>query len=174
MSTVPVQPNERLLGSVSNMVVSRATLLLFASTLWSCMPSPLARRPCNAASGIDLTINLDGTPVYQGVLAACPDSVPDSLRERVTRATFVFRSARPLSWDDVRTPAGETIEGNVWRAGADSDAVLIGISFVGQDRVLLNTIHIAALDTSTSFSLGAGITSVTLPNTRLKLAARVH
>jgi hypothetical protein len=158
------------------MVVFRATLLLLAPTLWSCAPGASARRAasCRADSGIDLTITLDTTPVYHSVLAACPDSVPDSLRERVTRATFVFRSARPLSWDDVRTPAGETIEGNVWRAGADSHAVLFGISFVSQGRVLLNTIHIAALDSSTAFPLGAGIRSVTLPNKRLKLTARVH
>jgi hypothetical protein len=157
------------------MVVCRATLLLLAPTLWSCVPGAPTRKAasCRADSGIDLTITLDTTPVYHGILATCPDSVPDSLRERVTRATFVFRPAGPLTWDDVRTPAGETIEGNVWRAGADSDVVLFGISFVGQGRVLLNTIHIASLDTSTSFALGAGIRSVTLPNKRLKLPARV-
>ena len=157
------------------MVLLRASLLLLVPVLWSCAPRGSARRAahCGADSGIDLTISLDTTPLYHGVLAACPDSLRDSLHERVTRAVFVFRPTRALSWDDVRTPAGESIEGNVWRAGADSNAVLIGISFVGQDRVLLNTIHIASLDTSTAFPLGAGISSVTLPNKRLKLAARV-
>ena len=157
------------------MVALRALLLVTAPTLWLCVEGSSVRRtaPCRADSGIDLTILLDRTPVYHGVLAACPDLLPDSLRERYTRATFFVRPARSLMWDEVRTRPRERIEGNVWRAGADSDAVLFGISFVGRGWVLLNTIHIAALDTSTAFALGAGLRSVTLPNKRLKLPARV-
>jgi len=158
------------------MVALRALLLVTATTLWLCVEGSSVRRtaPCRADSGIDLTILLGRTPVCHGVLAACPDLLPDSQRERYTRATFFFRPARSLMWDDVRTRPRETIEGNVWRAGADSDAVLFGISFVARGWVLLNTIHIASLDTSTAFPLGVGLRSVTLPNKRLKLAARVH
>ena len=144
-----------------------------APTLWLCVNgSPVHRTaPCHPDSGIDLTIFLDRTPVYHGVLAACPGLLPDAMRERYTRATFFFRPVRSLMWDDVRTRPRERVEGNVWRAGTDSEVVLLGISFVARGRVLLNTIHIAAVDTSTEFSLGAGFRSVTLPNKRLKLAA---
>ncbi len=157
------------------MVALRTILLLMAPALCLHAHASTDRgaRPCRSDSGIDLKITLDRTLIYHGVLATRPEMLPDSLRERYTRAIFFFRPARSLEWDDVRTPAGERIEGNVWRAGADSDAVLLGISFVSRDRVLLNTIHIAALDSSTAFPLAAGIRSVTLPNKRLKLAARV-
>jgi hypothetical protein len=153
----------------------RTILLLIAPALCVHAHASTVReaRPCRTDSGIDLKITLDRKPVYHGVLAACPEMLPESLRERYTRATFFFRPTRSLEWDDVRTPARATIEGNVWRAGADTDAVLLGISFMTRDRVLLNTIHIASLDTSTAYPLGVGIRSVTLPNKRLKLTARV-
>jgi hypothetical protein len=156
-------------------MVARRALLLVTAPMWLCLAGSPVRRvtPCRADSGIDLTVFLDSTRVYHGVLAACPDLLPDSLRERYTRAVFFFRPARSLMWDEVRTRSRERIEGNVWRAGTDSDAVLIGISFVARDIVLLNTIHIAALDTSTAFPLGVGLRSVTLPNKRLKLPARL-
>jgi hypothetical protein len=154
-------------------MVARRALLFVTAPAWLCLAGSPVRRvaPCRADSGIDLMVLLDSTPVYHGVLAACPDLLPDSLRGRYTRAVFFFRPARSLMWDEVRTRSRESIEGNVWRAGADSDAVLFGISFVARGIVLLNTIHIAALDTSTAFPLGVGLRSVTLPNQRLQLTA---
>ena len=154
------------------MVALRALLVVTAPVCLLVGGSSVGRTvPCRTDSGIDLTILLESTPVYHGVLAACPDLLPDSLRERYTQAVFFFRPDRSLLWDDVRTRPRERIEGNIWRAGADSDAVLFGISFVARGIVLLNTIHIAALDSSTAFPLGVGLRSVTLPNKRLKLAA---
>jgi len=103
-----------------------------------------------------------GAAVHPGVWQASP------ARARIQRRDAVSFGSRG------RLQGQRRIEGNVWRAGADSDAVLFGISFVARGWVLLNTIHIAALDTSTAFPLAAGFRSVTLPNKRLKLAARVH
>ena len=157
------------------MVTFRETLFLLVLVFWIPLrESKQGRLLCRADSGIDLTILLDHTKIYHRVLAACPDMLSDSLRERYTRATFSFRPTRPLIWDNARTSAGERIEGSIWRAGTDSDAALIGISFVARGRLLLNTIHVASLDTATAFPLGAGIRSLTLPNKRLKVAARVH
>jgi hypothetical protein len=153
------------------MVTLREALSLLALVLWVPLQDLKqgGRPPCRADSGIDLTILLDDTKIYHGVLAACPDLLPDSLRERYTRAAFSFRPTRSLTWDNARTSRGERVEGTIWRAGTDSDAALIGISFVTRGRVVLNTIHVAALDTAAAFPLGAGIRSVTLPNKRLKL-----
>lgn len=134
--------------------------------------SPGKAISCRAHSGIDLAIVLDSVTLYHDVLAACPDQLPDSLRERYTTATFAFTPTRSLEWEDIRTPPGDTIEGNVWRAGADPGVVLIGIAFVNRNRVLLNTIHIAALDSSASFTLADGIRSATRPSVRLNLTAR--
>jgi len=121
------------------MVALRTILLLMAPALCAHAHASTDReaKPCRSDSGIDLKITLDRTLIYHGVLAACPQMLPDSLRERYTRAIFFFKPARSLEWDDARTLAGEQIEGNVWRAGTDSNAVLLGISFVNRDRVLL-------------------------------------
>jgi hypothetical protein len=35
------------------------------------------------------------------------------------------------------------IEGNIWEAGADPDALTLGVSFVNGNRILTNTVHIA-------------------------------
>ena len=157
------------------MVAARLIQLSIIPTLSVFVQACSVAKPtsCQADAGIELEITLDSATLYRGVLAACPEMLPDSIRERFTRAVFVFKPARSLQWDEFRTPAGEAIEGNVWRAGADADDVLLGISFMGQGRVLLNTIHIAARDSSTAFPLGAGIRSTTLPNKRLELTPPV-
>lgn len=81
---------------------------------------------------------------------------------------FSFRSGRPVVWDGYRdqkdrTAAGQVIEASLWQAGAEPDAVLIGVSFSTPDRVLMNTIHIAHPDRRTESTVAAGLTVSSYP-----------
>jgi hypothetical protein len=64
------------------------------------------------------------------------------------RIEFTLRPDRVIVWTgyrekDDRTAAGEVLEGNIWEAGADPDALTLGVSFVNGNRILMNTVHIA-------------------------------
>ena len=50
----------------------------------------------------------------------------------------------------------QTIEANIWQAGADPDALLLGVTFVS-DRVLLNSIHVAKPDTASASQVDRGV-----------------
>ena len=44
------------------------------------------------------------------------------------------------------TKVGQVIEGNVWQAGADPDALILGLSFSSQRKIYMNTLHMATPD----------------------------
>lgn len=61
---------------------------------------------------------------------------------------FTFRPGRAIVWEGYReakdrTAASDMLEGTIWEAGADPDALILGVSFVNGDRIVMNTVHIA-------------------------------
>jgi hypothetical protein len=90
---------------------------------------------------------------------------------QASRIEFSFRSSRPIVWTGYReradrTPTGQVLEGNIWQAGADSDALTIGITFVTRNRILTNTIHIAHPDRRDESTIAKGLSLVTYPAAR--------
>ena len=84
------------------------------------------------------------------------------------RIDLSFRASHSIVWkgyreESDRTPAGQMIEGSVWQAGAEADALLIGVSFNTRDRILMNTIHIAHPDRRDESTIAEGLTVVTYP-----------
>ena len=53
----------------------------------------------------------------------------------------------------------------MWQAGGESDALILGLSLQGTNRIHLNTLYIAKPDRKSSSSLGYGLTIVTSPAT---------
>ena len=61
---------------------------------------------------------------------------------------FTFRPRRSIRWtgyrdEDEKTAAGRPLEVDLWEAGADPDALLIGAAVSDGDTLRMNTIHIA-------------------------------
>lgn len=42
-----------------------------------------------------------------------------------------------------RTRRTDSIAGDIWQAGGESDALILGVSFDSTRQVLLNTLHVA-------------------------------
>jgi hypothetical protein len=62
---------------------------------------------------------------------------------------FAFKPPRAIVWKGYRddegdpTPANQEIDGDIWLAGSDPDALLLGISFISLNTIYMNTIHVA-------------------------------
>ncbi len=87
-----------------------------------------------------IQVVLDGKIVYRSRFTVCSVSKPAAQPEK-QKLVFHFKGGHVFQ-GEYRTLPTQTIEGSIWQAGADPDALLLGVSFV-TDRVLLNTIHIA-------------------------------
>ena len=61
------------------------------------------------------------------------------------------------------TARTQTIEGNIWQAGTDPDAILFGVSFTSQNQILLNTIHIAKLGSESTSEIDRRLIVRTFP-----------
>lgn len=59
----------------------------------------------------------------------------------------IFETGEDAERDSLLGSLGmRRIEGNIWQAGKDTNSIYLGVSFVTQNRILLNSIHIAKHD----------------------------
>ena len=82
--------------------------------------------------------------------------------------SFVFGPGRSIVWKGYRsnhdtTRANERITGGIWETGADSDAVLLGVSFSVRSRIAMNTIHIAHPAKADTTEIARGLFVITYP-----------
>ncbi len=64
------------------------------------------------------------------------------------RIEFTWRPEHAITWRGYRdtrnrTGTDEVLLGNIWEAGADPDALTLGVSFFSGKRIVMNTVHIA-------------------------------
>jgi len=118
---------------------------------------------CGGTRNLELVVLLDGKAVYRSRFAVCRNSGPTLTAEH-RKIVFHFKGGRVFQ-GKYRTLATQTIEANIWQAGADSDALLLGVTFVS-DRVLLNSIHVAKPDSTSESQLDRGVVVRTFPLTR--------
>ena len=84
------------------------------------------------------------------------------------RLKFSFKAGRPIVWkgyrdDQPASTAGQNIDCDIWMAGADPTAVIIGISFSRPDTILMNTLHIAVPSEKKSSEIEDGLVVLTFP-----------
>jgi hypothetical protein len=92
----------------------------------------------------------------------CRNNGPTPTAEE-RKIVFHFKGGR-IFQGEYRTLPTQTIEANVWQAGADPDTLLLGVTFVS-DRVLLNTIHLAKPGSPSESQMDRGIVVKTFPLT---------
>jgi len=114
---------------------------------------------------------LDNRVLLRRVVPVCyqvRDRILDSIQAH-TRVTFTFRAPRRLVWTGYRSETGETtsvgvrFEVDIWEAGADSDAMTLGVSATTRDTIYMNTLHNAQPDGTDTTELAAGLTIITRP-----------
>jgi hypothetical protein len=118
---------------------------------------------CAGTRSLGLVVLLDGKVVYHSRFPLCHNNGPTPTAEE-RKIAFHFKGGRTFQ-GEYRTLPSQTIEANIWQAGADPDALLLGVTFVS-DRVLLNTIHVAKPDSTSVSELDRGIVIRTFPLTR--------
>ncbi len=100
---------------------------------------------CNDDHKLGVTVRLDRKVLYRGVLPICRGS-RDAEDGRVE---FHFAGGHTFQ-GEYRTRSTDSIEGDIWQAGGEPDALILGISFDAGKQILLNTIHIAKPEKQTS------------------------
>jgi len=146
-----------------------AILILMVSAIYA-LPQDAARSAapygvwnwfenCDAAR-LGLVVLLDGKTIYRSRFSVCRSNVPAPTAEQ-QKLVFHFRGGHMFQ-GRYRTVPTQMIDANIWQAGADPDALLLGVTFVS-DRVLLNTVHVAKPGSASSSELDHGIVVKTFP-----------
>lgn len=94
-----------------------------------------------------------------------------SSQGQMGRIEFAFAPCRAMRWSGYRdksdrTRAGQILEISVWQAGADPEALTIGVSVIVSDTVVMNTVHIAHSDRRDESTIAPGLTVATYPLSR--------
>ncbi len=137
---------------------SLIALLALASTASLPAPAPVPALPTDpvwfwfATCGgpmMTLEVLMDGQVVHRTTFPLCrADRESKESQGQASRVEFTWRPNRVIVWrrdaaDVNRSPADRPLEVNVWQAGADPGQMLLGVSVVGADEILMNTLHIA-------------------------------
>jgi hypothetical protein len=114
--------------------------------------------------GIQVTV--DGKSVFRSSFPICKTadaSVVDRDHKQKILA-FTFKGGRTFQ-GEYKTSNAENVVGNIWQAGGDDDALILGVSFVShkQNQILLNTVQIAQPDRRSIEEVDTGILVETYP-----------
>ena len=115
---------------------------------------------CNDDYRRGVKIRLNGKVLYRGVLPICRGSRD----EEDGRVEFHFAGGHTFQ-GEYRTRTTDPIEGDIWQAGGEPDALILGISFDDGKQILLNTIHIAKPEKQTSSEVDKVLLITTYPVT---------
>ena len=119
---------------------------------------------CSENKAMRLEVLLNGKIIYRSSFPICrANSVPTPAEGRQRIIAFSFKGGHVFQ-GEYHTARTQIIEGNIWQAGADRDAMLLGVSFSSKKQVLLNTIHVAKPDSVSASEVDRGITVRTFPS----------
>ena len=110
---------------------------------------------CSKGKKVELQVLLDGKAVYGSSFSACSmrrAEITPEPKQRILAFVLPKGGHRRLG---VHTAL--EIEGNVWEAGGDPDAILLGVSFATKDRILLNAIHVVNMLGASQSDLAPGL-----------------
>jgi len=111
---------------------------------------------CSQKTEMGIEVLLDGRSVYRSVFPICKTSKPRQEPPQKLLA-FRFKGGRYFEEREIQTHTTDSIEGNIWQAQSEPDALLLGVSFDDGKQILLNTIHIAEIDKPSTSEVDRGI-----------------
>lgn len=126
------------------------------------------------AQRIKLEVRFDNKTIFTTTLSIAHsgrDAIPK--RSYAKKIRFSFRPERSIVWsgytdEDVVSPAKHGIECDIWMAGADENAIILGVSFDRSDAILMNTLHLASPTREARSEIADGLVVVTSPVTQKK------
>ncbi len=126
--------------------------------VWSAM--------CGQPRTIALDVRLDQSLIYHTRLPMCRVERALEIGETIR---FSFTPHRPIVWMGYRTDKGDTtnadtpVEGRIWQAGGDPDALLLGVVMSSADGMHMNAIHVVRPGKPSEKDLAAGLFVRTYP-----------
>lgn len=115
---------------------------------------------CGTKQQLRVTVHLQSKLLYDGLLPICRGN-----RDAENgRAEFHFSSGQVFG-GEYRARGRDSIEGDIWQAGGEKDALILGVSLATKKQVMLNTLHIARPDKETTAELDKGLYITTTPVT---------
>jgi len=151
----------------------RTVLLLIAIHMLA-MPAWALQSPvwfwfstCEGPS-MTLDVRFDDELVYRSSFPLCrASSTSANSQGQKARIQFTLVPSRPILWtgyreEDFRSPV-EPLTVDLWEAGADPDALLIGVTVRGNEAIYMNTIHIARPEKRAESEIAAGLVIATYP-----------
>jgi hypothetical protein len=123
-----------------------------------------------------LEVQLDSQIIHREAIAVCQE-IPAyrGVGESDVRIAFTFRPKRAITWQGYRdnsdrTASNAVLEVNLWHAGGEVATLLIGVSVMGPDRILMNTIHTVHPGRRDETNIARGLVVRTYPIARQKTA----
>ena len=118
---------------------------------------------------MSLEVRFDRKAIYKSTFPICQAERSTFYSEHQQLLRFSFAPGRAIVWKGYRDDDGnitgpnQPIEGNVWLAGSDPDALLLGVSFSMQRTGYMNTIHIAHPFQRDQTEIASGLFIITKP-----------
>ncbi len=116
-----------------------------------------------------LEVRLDQKSIYESSFPLCRAERSTAYSEgQKKKLEFLFKPQRTIVWqgyrdEDNTTDPDQEIEGNIWLAGADPNAMILGVSFVSRGSIYMNTIHIAYPERREVSEIEPGLVIITEP-----------
>ena len=101
---------------------------------------------CSSRQTMQATLVLREKELFAASLPVCVLRRGDGRDGQQKRLVFKFRAKATEFGEEFKSFGEPEIEGNIWLAGGDPDALLLGVSFTTPKRILLNTVHIAKVN----------------------------
>jgi hypothetical protein len=121
-----------------------------------------------------LQVRFDDKVVYESTFPIC-HAPRSSIHARGgdKKLNFSFNPQRSITWlgykdESEKTSPKQSLVGDLWLAGADPDALLIGVSFSSARSIYMNTIHIAQPGKQDQTQIAPGLVVVSMPVARGK------
>lgn len=126
------------------------------------------------AQRMRLQVRLDNKTIFTTTLSIANrgrSAIPR--RSYGTKIGFSFRPQRSIVWSEYRdgnvlSQAKQRIKCDIWMAGADENAIILGVSCDAADTILMNTLHLASPTTEVRSEIAGGLAVVTSPITATK------
>lgn len=118
---------------------------------------------CGEKRYMGLEVVLNGKVIHRSSFPICP--IADRSEEigpQQKTVVFSFKGGHVFQ-GEYHTARTQTIEGNIWQAGADPGTILLGVSFSTEKQVLLNTIHVAKPGSGSRSEIDRGLIVRTFP-----------
>jgi hypothetical protein len=97
---------------------------------------------CDNSKTLTVEITFDNKTIYKSSVPICRLRRGDIQVERKQKRLVFF-----LEKEEKKSLFGEPkearVEGNIWKAGGEPDAIILGVSFATKERIWLNTLHLA-------------------------------